>query len=141
MKNLKRMSQVCLLILLALWLTACFGVKIVENVKNPDRYFRRAYHQIDRIHELYPDRQGRPRTIHVLVYDSSERKIIRVSSPVWVVNACMDMGAWTVEKGEEFDFEEQYDFEWQELRDLDQIGPGLLMELDDEENKILVWLE
>ena len=141
MEKLRRATQIGLLIMLPFLLSACFGLQVVENVKNPKRYFKRAYHRIERIHEQYPNREGRPRSIHVLIYDCSERKIIQASAPVWMVNACMDLGTWAVEESEEFDFEERFDFDLAEIRDLDQIGPGLLVEVNDEESKILIWLE
>lgn len=141
MEKLKRKSQIVLLILLPVLLSACFAVRVVENVKDPGRFFGKAYNQIERIHEQYPRREGDPHSIHVLIYEGSDRKIIKVSAPLWTVNACMDLGMWAAEKGNEFDFEERYDIDWRGLRDLGQIGPGLLVEVDDEENKILIWLE
>ncbi len=141
MEKLRRATQIALLIMLPLLLGACFGLQVVRNVKNPERYFKRAYRRIERIQDRYPDRVGRPRSIHVLIYDRSERKIIQASAPVWMVNACMDLGTSSVEESEEFDFKERYDFDLAEIRNLDQIGPGLLVEVNDEENKILIWLE
>jgi len=141
MEKLRRTSQVGLLILLPVLLSACFAVKVVENVKDPERYFKKAYSQIERIHEQYPDREGRPHSIHVLIFEGSDRKIIKVSAPLWIANACMDLGMWAAEKDNEFDFEERYDIDWREIRDFGQIGPGLLVEVDDEEDKILIWLE
>jgi len=141
MEKIRRLTQFGLLMMLPLILGACFGLQIVKNVKKPERYFKRAYRRIERIHEQYPNREGRPRSIHVVIYDCSERKIIQASAPVWMVNACMDMGTWAVEESESFDFEERYDFDLGEIRDLEQIGPGLLVEVNDEKNKILIWLE
>lgn len=141
MEKIRRLAKIGLLMILPFLLSACFGLQVVKNVKKPERYFKRAYRQIEKIHEQYPNREGRTRSIHVLIYDCSERKIIQASAPVWMVNACMDMGTWAVEESEEFDFEERYDFDLGEIRDLDQIGPGLLVEVNDEKNKILIWLE
>ena len=44
-------------------------------------------------------------------------------------------------KESEIDFKDRYDFDWSEIKDLNRIGPGLLVEVEDEENKILIWLK
>ena len=35
----------------------------------------------------------------------------------------------------------KYDFEWEALRDLGKIGPGLLVEVVSEDDQVLVWLK
>lgn len=133
--------QIITVVLLVLFLSACFNVRVMENVENPDRYFKKAYRQIEQIHRRYPDREGTAHSIHILVYEGSERKLIKVSSPLWVVNSCMDLGMELAENDSEVDFEERYDFDWRDFKDLRQFGPGLLVEVDDEEDKILIWLQ
>lgn len=127
--------------LLPLFLTACLGLHIMENVKNPKRYFKKAYRQIERIHNLYPERKSKPHSIYILIYEKLENKLIKVSAPFWMVNGCWDLGIWAAERDDYFDFGERYDIDWREIGDLNKIGPGLLVEVDDEQSKILIWLE
>jgi len=141
MKISKIKTQFVAAILFALFLTACFNVRIIEKVENPDRYFEKAYQQIEEIHRRYPDRERRPDTIHILIYEGKENKIIKVSTPIWLVDSCLDMGIWAAERESEIDFEDRYDFDLSEIKDLSRIGSGLLVEVEDEKNKILIWLK
>jgi len=141
MKVLKRPSRVLLLFSLPFIFSACFYVRVVEDVKNPESYFTKAYKRIERIHERYPNRNGHSSEINVLVYEKSNGKLIKVTAPIWFVNTCMDIGVQAGEKEGEFDFEKKYDFDWRGLKDFKKIGPGLLVEVVDEDNKILIWIE
>lgn len=123
------------------FLCSCFTLNIVRNVKNPDKYFRKAYRQIEEIHMRYPRRNGRAHTLHVWIYDGKDRKLVQASAPILVVNHIMDSEMDTARVDQEFDFEEKYDIDWDGIKDLDRFGPGLLFELDDEKSRILIWLE
>jgi len=140
MSKLQKSSKVILIILFPLFLSGCFSVRVIEDIERPDRYFLRAYKRIERIHKNNPEREGRPHRINVLIYDSSEQKLIKFTAPFWLFDACMDVGIKAAEE-EEFDFEENYEFDWRELKNLDEVGPGLLVEVDDEKNKILIWFD
>lgn len=141
MKISKRRTQIVAIIFLVFFLSACLNVRIIENVKNPDRYFEKAYRQIEEIHLRYPDRERKPDAVHILIYEGKENKIIKVSTPIWLVNGCLDMGMWAAENESEIDFEDRYDFDLSEIKDLSRIGSGLLVEIEDEKNKILIWLK
>jgi hypothetical protein len=137
---MKKVFQIGLLSALSAFLISCIALEIKENVKNPNRYFLEAYRQIERIHKRYPRREGRPHSIHVLIYEGSHRKLFRVTAPVWIANNYREVVA-AAEEHHGFDFEDEYDIDWRGLDDLKDIGPGLLFELDDQKSKILIWLE
>jgi len=141
MEKLKRMAQVAGIVLIPFFLSACFSLNIVENVKNPSRYFKKAYRQIEEIHRHNPNREGRAQHLHLLVYDGSDHQIVEITVPLWLVNDCVNLSEEIAEIGKEVDFEERYDFDWRGIEDLEEIGPGLLVEIDDEESRILIWLE
>jgi hypothetical protein len=143
MEKLKRRTQIIAAVLIPLFVSACFNLQIIKNVKKPDRYFKKAQREIEGIHRNNPDREGRPHKIHVLIYEGSDRDLIQISAPLWLVNRCMDFGAGIAENDNEFDFEDRFDFDWRGLKNLSQVGPGLLVEVHDieEETKILIWLQ
>ena len=141
MEKLKRRTQIIAAVLIPLFVSACFNLQIIKNVKKPDRYFKKAHREIEGIHRNNPDREGRPHKIHVLIYEGSDRNLIQVTAPLWLVNGCMDFGAESAEN--DFDFEDRFDFDWKGLENLGQVGPGLLVEVNDleEKTKILIWLK
>ncbi len=141
MRHMKKATQIVCLVLISLALAGCFTVKVVKNVKNPDRFFDSAYRRIESIHQKHPNREGRAHSIFVLIYEASERQVVKVSAPFWLVNSCMDIGIQAADEEEEFGFNERYDFDWRDIKDLEKVGPGLLVEIDDEESKILIWLD
>jgi hypothetical protein len=140
MRKTKKVTQFALLILIPLILSGCFTVRVIRNVKNPEHYFSSAYKRIDTIHQKRPNREGRADSIQVLVYEASERQLVKVSAPFWLVNTCMDIGIKVADEEEGFEFDERYDFDWRDIKDLEQLGPGLLVEIEDEESKVLIWL-
>ncbi len=141
MKISKRKIQIVAIVFLVFFLSACLNVRVIENVKNPERYFRKAYQQIEEIHLRYPDRERRPDTVHILIYEGKENKIVKVSTPLWLVDGCMDLGMLAAENESEIDFEDRYDFDWSEIKDFSRVGAGLLIEIEDEKNKVLIWLK
>ena len=76
-----------------------------------------------------------------MIYDQSDLELIRVSAPFWLVEKCMDPGDERDEWEEESRIGERYDFDWRGLESFREIGPGLLVEIEDEEAKILIWIE
>lgn len=141
MRKIKKLAQFAFLILIPLLLSGCFTVRVIRNVKNPDRYFNSAYKRLAYIHQKSPNREGRADSIKVLVYEASEHQLVKVSAPFWLVNTCMDIGIKAADEEEGFEFDERYDFDWRDIKDLEKLGPGLLVEIEDEESKVLIWLD
>ncbi len=141
MNSLKRKYRVALIILIPLFFCSCFGLQIYRDVKDPDRYFEQAYSQIDEIHKHYPNREGIPSYIHFLVYEASDRQLIKLELPLSLVQDCMDIGLNAAENDCGFDIKDRYDIDWSGIKDLRQFGMGLLVEVDEEDGKILIWLD
>jgi len=85
-----------------------------------------------------PLRRGEGDKVHVLVYDISDLELIQVSAPFWLVNTCMDIEG---DIDHDSDLEERYEFDRSVIRDLKNVGPGLIAEIEDENTKVLVWIE
>jgi hypothetical protein len=141
MTNLRRKAQIALVLLVPVFSCACLNLMILDNVKDPTRYFDEAYREINRIHRQYPDREGVPSHVHFLFYDRSDKELVKFEVPLSLVRESMDLGMYVAEKDGEFDFGDRYDFDWSEIRDISLLGKGLLLEVDDEEGKILIWLD
>ncbi len=122
-------------------LSGCVGIRVVGNIHDPDPYFKKAQARIEKIYRNFPHREGRPHRLHLLVHDSSSDKLIKLSVPTWIVDACLKAGAEATEEKDEFKFERRYKVDWRSIEDLSGVGPGLLVQVEDEQNRVLIWLE
>lgn len=142
MPKLQKKVQIVGVVVLLLLFSACFSLQIIDHVHNPDAYFKSAYAEIERLQQENPAREGRAHRLSLLIHDSSSDEIIRLTVPLWLVHACMDLGTEAAEhKNHHFDYNERYEADWKALKDLGQFGPGLLVAVDDERDKILIWLK
>ncbi|MGB8953122.1 MAG: hypothetical protein WCC06_10735 [Candidatus Aminicenantales bacterium] len=142
MKENGRRFKTAGMMVLPLFFCACLSVQIIDNVHDPDRYFQRAHNQIERIHQVDPYRKGRAHRLFIIVHEYPEDEIIRVSVPLWLVNACVSLGLKYGESDHEFrELEERYSIDWRAIKDFGQFGPGLLVEVNDEKSKVLIWLK
>ncbi|MBM3285048.1 MAG: hypothetical protein FJY81_04185, partial [Candidatus Aminicenantes bacterium] len=73
-------------------LTGCIGVRIIGGVEDSAPHFRKGRARIEAIHRNHPDRQGQARRLRLLIHDGSSRKVIKLSIPVWIVEACLKAG-------------------------------------------------
>jgi hypothetical protein len=95
--------------------------------------------------EYDPDRAGRSspaatplKTMHVMAWDHDEEQLVRFSLPMWLLrlkSGPIQLSAYSQgwdDRGVSF-----------RVEDLERHGPGLLMDLDDEEREgqILIWVE
>jgi hypothetical protein len=147
MNTIKTFWKLGALILIALYLSGCLYVDVIDNVKNPERYFREAHREIARIPRRDRfNREHRPEQLHVLIYERSERKIVKVILPVGIVDSCSDFEHWIEEECDEFGFEKRYDLKRYKLnrkkfRNLRHKSPGYLAEFKDKDSKVLIWLK
>jgi len=130
----RKWMRLCMILPFILLMSGCLYVEVKDDVKNPDKYFREANRKIRKLERQFPDRRGPVSTINVLVYESSERKIIRVEAPIFLIDACMDTS-------DIYDIDIDCDFDFQKIRNLKDLGPGMIMEADTEESRVLIWIE
>jgi hypothetical protein len=129
------------LIVSPLFLCACLSVQVVRNVDDPGPYLDRVYRQIGRIEKDHPHRQGRAHRLSLLVYEEADRQIVRLTVPLWLVNIGLRAASEAAERdGEWRGWERRYRFDRRVLTDLEGFGPGLLVEVEDASDKVLVWL-
>ncbi|HZX10466.1 MAG TPA: hypothetical protein VFG01_05905 [Acidobacteriota bacterium] len=130
----RKWTALCGILPLILLMSGCFCVEVKNDVRNPDKYFRNAYQKIESVEKRYPERRGPVSTVYILVYERSERQLIRVIAPMWIIDAGMDFA-------DTYDVDTDCDFEFHEIKKLRDIGPGMLVEVDGEDSKVLIWLE
>jgi hypothetical protein len=133
-------AQLALLGAIAVALTACVSVRVERDGGRADAYFDKAHREIARLEQNDPRREHHPHRLCVLIHDADEGKIIRISVPLWLVNLGMDLAMKDDAGGHDFDARKRYDFDWKAVKDLDRFGQGLLVALDEEHDRVLVWL-
>ena len=146
MNRIKKIGQWITLLLIVMYFTGCLYVDVIENVKNPNRDFREAYREIARIPRSRLYRKRHPEQLHVLVYEQSERKIVKIILPVGLVDSCSDLERWVEEECDEFGIKKRYDLKRYRLnrrkfRNLRYKSPGYLAEFKDKDSKVLIWLK
>ena len=129
-----------LLILIALTFTACPELSVSHVDNFPHEAFRTARQQIASISGDNPMRQGEAREMHLLVYDGEDGDLVRIAMPLTVVEWGVDFAKEDVDAD---DFDGQLNpLEHMSPEDLRKLGPGLLVQVDDEEedSHVLIWL-
>lgn len=110
----------------------------ITHVSDPTRAFARARDEAVRDGA----RRGRASHLNVLAWDPSDREMVRVSVPLWLVHNIEHDIDWDDEGGEGHDHE-RWRRQMGKLRweDIERAGPGILLEVtEDEGDRVLVWL-
>ena len=142
MKKIRPFIQAGGLLLVVLAFSSCLGVQVLERVNDPDRYFRRAYQEIESLQAGNPNRHGSPSVLRLLIHDSKSNELVRLRVPLWLVKTAVHFGLDEAEENEDFGkWKDRYQFDSRVLRHLDRLGPGLLVELTGDGDRILIWLE
>lgn len=142
MRSKSKPFKIACLAVLPLFLCACFKVQVIGHARDPQAYFDKAYRQIDRLERDHPNRKGRAHELVLLIHEDSEDQIVKVSVPIWLVNFGIKVGMKAAEHDPHSNkWEDRYEFDRRAVKDLGRFGPGLLVAVDDERDKILIWLE
>ncbi len=119
--------------LAVLLLGGCFVE--IHRVADPRPDFARARDEAARLQ----GRPGPPHRVNVLVYDDSDRKLVRVSVPLWLVRK--------IEKDGEIDLGGDAEGLAEgvrprlRLKDIEKAGLGILVEVEEDgDDQVLVWL-
>jgi hypothetical protein len=131
--NGKRTS---LLGLLGLSLLASGCLVEVRTVSDPGPELRRARAEVDEI-ARHP---GPAKSVHVLVYDADERKLVKVDVPLWLVHKFKDEDD-EIDFGHDISGRASDHLKKVRLSDLEKVGRGALVEVEDDDGtQVLVWL-
>jgi hypothetical protein len=117
-------------------LEAACGLSI-HHVADPSAAFAEARAQADRDQR----RPGRAHRINVLAFDADERKLVRVSLPIWLASKFerhIDLGEGGRDPREGSlgrNLARRV-----RLRDLAAAGRGLIADVEDDDGQVIVWL-
>lgn len=140
---IKRLILLFIIFFILFFISGCIGLQIQFDVDYPVEVFSQSMKKIQAIHQRDPHRKSEVEDINFLVYDGKERKFISFSVPA-------EMAEDIFEETESIRSSKlkQYsldfgDINLDNLGDLNRIGPGLLVHIEDlkENTHVLIWLE
>lgn len=98
--------------------------------------YQSAWAKVERIERIPVEKRGRAHSVHVWAYDAGEDKLITASVPLWLVRK--------IAKHSFDDDLEIGDAPLQptvKMEDLLNRGPGLVVQVEEEKERVLVWLD
>lgn len=140
MKKSITMGGIVLVLAALLAGTACIGVHIRQGVRNADRYFDDARREIVRLEREDPGRRGDVHQVCVLVHDRRSEELVEINTPLWMANSCLDMVSDRADRDWDRGLGDRYDLDLKDLKDLRKFGPGLLVDINDRDSRVLIWL-
>jgi hypothetical protein len=116
----------------------------VEHVANADGAFREAFAEADR----YTGHGGRPSELNVLVYDSKDGEMVRVSVPIWLANKFVrhagsgniELEASGDENGDRVARALRRSLRDGQLSDLSALPKGVVASVESDDERVLVWM-
>ena len=120
--------------LLPLLLTGCLVE--IKTVSDPGPELDRARADATEV----ASRPGPAKSLQVVAWQRDERKLVKASLPLWLVHKVAD-GHDEFELGDEVSDEVEGCLRKVRLQDLEKVGRGALVEVEDEDGtQVLVWL-
>jgi len=116
----------------ALALTGCMVEVTVDRVADPGPAFARARREALR----HQGRRGPAQQLNLVAYDRDEQQLVRLSVPMWLVRELDDDDIQL----EGHDAVERRLRRHLRLRDLQEAGPGILLEVEEHDGRVLIWL-
>lgn len=136
------MTKKNLLILPFIFILSSCYIEIKENVRNPEYYLNKAIREAERA-ERDSFWKRKASSLNIFVYDRESNDIVKVSVPIWLFNFCVDIAEdFSDEPSKDFKVHSNWDcdIDFRALKKLSKLGPGLLMEVKDENSLILIWM-
>lgn len=128
----KRLSVLGFVVAAALAATGCLVEVTVDRVADPGPAFDKARKEALR----YQGRRGPAHQLNLVAYDRDDGELVRISVPMWVVRELDD---------DELHFDGHDAVERKlrrhlRVRDLQEAGPGILLEVEERDGRVLIWL-
>jgi hypothetical protein len=119
-----------------LTLPGCW-VWIDSHPRHVEEKFTAAIGEVAKMQAIPAAERGRPHKVRLLVYEEEEDRLISLSVPIWLVRRVAEHAA-------EAEDEEALDRMRRHGVTLDQIlegGRGVVVQAEEDNEKVLVWLE
>jgi hypothetical protein len=144
----KRYGYTILALLIIIFLSGCH-LDIQEDVDYPADLFRQTMKKIQTLQAKDPGRKGLVSNLNILVYVSDDRELISLSFPTAAAKEALKnvSSLENLDQGEKLGkYVKKLDnVKWEKLELLDRLGPGLLVEVEVDEEKdyihALIWLD
>jgi hypothetical protein len=139
----KKMIFALLMLLVILFSSGCFDMKVEEDVDFPAGRFAAARERVSVMASRNPERTGKAGKIQVMIYDGQSREMVQVAVPMWMAGMA-ERHEGKSSRRQPQDVAGRYlDLDCSELEDVSRLGPGLLVEVEDEKENthVLIWLE
>jgi len=125
----------------ALTLSACVYVSIDRDVADPRSYFDRALREIRRIERSGRGRGHEARELCVLAYDGRDGELVRVEAPLALIHGVLSLGLEDLEHDRTFrKWRDRHGLDRRVRRRLAGCEPGLVVEINEDRERLLVWL-
>ena len=130
-------KKIVYIVLLTVLLSSCMSLHLRKNINYPEQTFERTAKKIEAIHAKDPQRKGKIHKLNLLVYDGEDRELVKLSIRKWLAKLIL-------KKAIREDMENKVaNTILKDIKNLKQIGPGLLIEIKEEKENVhlLMWID
>lgn len=140
---LKKILLIAFMMIALLFLNGCMNLRIQEDVDYPENLFKETKAKIADIQARDPHRKGTFSRLHILVYDGDDRELVGLSVKKGLMKKILKNEGISAGKDGDKYTKKYARFDLDKITDLDRLGPGLLVEVEDMEDNshIMIWLE
>lgn len=132
-------KRIFYIVLITVLLSGCISLRVRDDIDYPEHTFERIAQKIEAIHAKDPQRKGKIHKLNLMIYDGEDREYVKMSIRKWLANLIFKK-AIPIHECEDDDVANNI---LKDIRNLKQIGPGLLIELKDkrENTHLLMWID
>lgn len=137
------MKKIFIILLLTVFLSGCMSIRVKDDIDYPVEVFEKAMKKIEKIQIKDPHRKGKVHRFNILVYDGGDREMVKLSVRKWLAQLVLNE-ALDDELEDIGNHPKRYgNIVLKEIKNLNRLGPGLLLEVEDKEEKthVLMWLD
>ena len=132
-------KKIVYIVLITVFLIGCLSLRVRDNIDYPEYTFDKIARKIEAIHAKDPQRKGKIHKLNLMIYDGEDRDYVKMSIRKWLANLIFKK-AIPIHDSDDDDFANNI---LKDIRNLKQIGPGLLVEVKNkkENTHILMWID
>jgi hypothetical protein len=134
---------IAFMLIALVFLNGCMNLRIESDIDYPAGLFKETKKKIETIQDNDPHRKGEVSKINILVYDGEDRDLVQVSFKKNTAEKYLkEEGISSSSEGKKYS-KKYANFDFEKIKDLDKIGPGLLIEVEElkEKSHVIIWLD